>query len=636
MNTDIDDKQQIICIFCGSLRPIYLKTINICQTCYRKQSSTRCNRCGRVTHYIEKPSGLCPKCVSINVRPQGTCSRCNRVTVIFNQLDWLCKTCHNTILQRQTKKVKQNKRKCTICGQIRSSALVCEAICQTCWAKKHNGLRSCAGCSRVKVIFNKSSDLCKHCYHNHIAPRALRTYVDNYTTIYPYNKTLFLLLVNSINWELVTDKTNQRFRVFGKFLQSHQLPQPLTWESIDESLPVLGLTNRTIPKHIRSCLFELGHLLAASSQMTSWDVYVARRNALLPIIKAPEHIQPLLHQYVSWLWEQQYRPRGARGHLDVLAAFWSWCDELGISSPEQVQDLLINDYLLTLHEQWQCSVCQSTAAFNPANRKPPLVCVCCGVFKELRQVERYSPATVSWHRSGLLVFFDWCKLNRMVMFNPVCRQVKRPDQTISHYSLEVIQQLCDYIKDSNADPTEALVLYLIIFHGLSTQELRFAQLPCVIALREEIPVQTLVEAYYLVLPKPIPSRGLRTSGRFDNLLLFPSQAAMWFKPLLQRFLEQRQQRLKGSTNQYLLVAPGQALHKKPVSQKTIQRIVRQASLRVLGVTCYPKVLRSTAGVIFTDRAGVGILSRMGWGDQQAFAYGYAQRQTVRPHGYSVR
>ncbi|MCC5605011.1 hypothetical protein [Nostoc favosum] len=222
------------------------------------------------------------------------------------------------------------------------------------------------------------------------------------------------------------------------------------------------------------------------------------------------------------------------------------------------------------------------------------------------------------------------------MFNPVCRQVKRPDQTITHYSLEVIQQLCDYIKDSNADPTEALVLYLIIFHGLSTQELRFAQLPCVIALREEIPVQTLVEAYYLVLPKPIPSRGLRTSGRFDNLLLFPSQAAMWFKPLLQRFLEQRQQRLKGSTNQYLLVAPGQALHKKPVSQKTIQRIVRQASLRVLGVTCYPKVLRSTAGVIFTDRAGVGILSRMGWGDQQAFAYGYAQRQTVRPHGYSVR
>jgi hypothetical protein len=426
------------------------------------------------------------------------------------------------------------------------------------------------------------------------------------------------------------------FRAFGKFLQSHQLPQPLTWEAIDESLPQLGLTNRAIPKHIRSCLFELGNLLAASSQLTSRDVYVARRNALLPIIKAPEHIQPLLHQYASWLWQQQYRPRGVRGHLDVLAVFWSWCDELGINSPQQVQDLLINDYLLTLHQQWQCEVCQSTVAFNPEERKAPQVCVCCGVFKQLKQVKRYSPATVSWYRSGLLVFFDWCKLNHMVMFNPVCRQVKRPSQTISHYSLEVIEQLCDYIQDHNADPTEALVLYLIIFHGLSTQELRFAQLPCVISLRSDIPVQTLVEAYYLVLLKPTPSRGQRTPGRCDNLLSFPTNASIWLKPLLERFLEQRDSRLKGSTNQYLLVTPRHALHQKPVSQKTIQRIVRQASLRVLGVTCYPKVLRFTAGVIFTDRAGVGILSRMGWGDQQAFAYGYAQRQTVHPHGYRVR
>lgn len=367
-------------------------------------------------------------------------------------------------------------------------------------------LRSCAGCSRVKVIFNKSLDLCKHCYHNHIAPRALRKYVENYTTIYPYNKALFDLLVNSINWELVTETTNRRFRVFGKFLQSHQLPQPLTWEAIDKSLPELGRTNRAIPKHIRSCLFELGHLLAASSLLISWDAYVVRRNALLPISKAPEHIQALLHEYASWLWQQQYRPRSVRGHLDVLAAFWSWCDELGISSPEQVQNLLINDYLLTLHQQWQCEVCQNTVAFNPGDRKPPQVCVCCGVFKELKQVKRYGPATVSWHRSGLVVFFDWCKLNHMVLFNPVSCQVKRPDQIISHYSLEVIEQLCNYIKDSNADPTEALVLYLIIFHGLSTQELRFAQLPCVIALRSDIPVQTLVEAYYLVLPKPTPSR----------------------------------------------------------------------------------------------------------------------------------
>jgi hypothetical protein len=44
----------------------------------------------------------------------------------------------------------------------------------------------------------------------------------------------------------------------------------------------------------------------------------------------------------------------------------------------------------------------------------------------------------------------------------------------------------------------------------------------------------------------------------------------------------------------------------------------------------PSTLRKTAAVYFADRVGAGILSRLGWDTQQAFAYSWMTREILNP------
>jgi hypothetical protein len=581
-------------------------------------------------HLVAEKTGLCPRCTSMVLRPEGICAGCSCSSVIYNQEEQLCQACHKTRQRRSRNFDKQIKMKCLICGKMRSSALLGRAICQACWREERNGRGICSGCNSLKVIQMKAEQLCKQCYKDSVAPTALRRYVANFTTPYPYNKALFDLLAATIDWESVNNKMDRKFRSFGHFLQTQQFNEPLTWEQIEEALPLLGPTNRNTPKQIRACLLDLGHLLASKGKLETREIYIARRNALLPIEQASEHIQALLYRYTTWLWERRTVPSNVRDHMEALVSFWSWSERHGIRSPEEVQASLVNDYLLTLYWQWQCSACQGTTCFEPGDRKAPRVCVHCATIGSLTKEKRYAQNTVRGHRAKLLIFFDWLKINRMVVVNPVQRKTPAPNPTIQHYPPEVIKRLCVYITAPNADPVEGLALYLIIFHALSVWELQHAQLPTVFSLRQDIAQPRLAEAYYVIVPKPVPSLGDRSPGRPDVRLDFPTKAAPWLKPLLERFEQQREQISRNPRNRYLLIAPNKARHNFPVGHVFIWKLVQQASLRVLGAACNPAMLRKTAGVMFADRAGAGILRWMGWDDQQAFAYTWAAREMIQP------
>ncbi len=622
--------RQIVCEVCGRRCRAQLKDRDICQTCLRKQPRARCTRCGQMKHYVDEESGLCPRCAPVAARPVSVCARCSRARAIYNLEEQLCHDCNQAVRARDRSKDRRVKVKCTICGQMRPSQLFGRAICPACWREERNGRGICSKCNRLRVFQVKAERLCKQCYHEHLAPQALRRYVENYVTPYPYNQILFELLAATVDWAAVTSKTDRKFRAFGQFLQTQPLGEPLTWETLEQVLPPLGETNRDKPKKIRACLLELAHLLVAKGKLESWETYVARRNALSPINQAPEHIQVLLRRYASWLWERQSAPGNIRYHLESLAFFWQCCERRGIHSPEEVQASLVNDYLLALYWQWQCSECGGTIPFEPGASKAPGVCSSCGTIGSLTKQKRYVQNTIRSHRARLFVFFDWLKINRMVIANPVQRKTAAPEPTIRHYAPEVIRQLIAYIATPDADPVEAVMLYLIIFHALSVWELRHAVLPTVLALRQDVAVPTLAEAYYVIVPKPAPTRGDRSPGRPDVRLDFPAKAAPWLKPLLARFERQRQQMARDSKNRSLFVTPKLVRHNTVVSHFFIWKVVQQASLRVLGAACNPNALRKTAGVMFADRAGAGVLHWMGWDDQQAFAYTWASREVVHP------
>ena len=53
--------------------------------------------------------------------------------------------------------------------------------------------------------------------------------------------------------------------------------------------------------------------------------------------------------------------------------------------------------------------------------------------------------------------------------------------SIRRYDDNVVERLCRYMASPDADPEEALVLYLIIFHLLTVTELRNAKIPSLVA-----------------------------------------------------------------------------------------------------------------------------------------------------------
>lgn len=622
--------RQIICEVCSHLRRTNLRNRNICHKCYSREQSTRCKACGAIKHQVSEETGLCPQCASIVARPITTCSHCLRSTNIFNQETWLCKTCNILLRQRSYSQAKKVKVECSVCGKVCSSIRLNRAICRSCYEKERHGLQLCVKCNKPSVIFYKAGQLCCSCNLDRLAFKALDDFVIKFTTPYSYNKTLFDLLVTTIDWKSVKNETNRRFRYFGHFLQTYQLPKPLTWEAIEEALPELVPTSRPRPARVRSCLLDLGHLLAAKNQLESREIYVARRNVLQPITTAPGLIQPFLNSYAVWLGERRMRLDGVRQHLYVLASFWLWAAQHGIKLLEEVQSSLIDDYLQTLYWQWQCAVCQSEMAFEPRDRHVPKICVHCHTTRSLAKVRRYAQNTVRHHNSILSVFFDWAKNSRLTLIDPVYKKIALPEQAIHHYSQEVISQCSKYITTPEADPIEALTLYLIIFHAFTVWELQHTQIPIVFPVHQGISVPPLAETYYLVVPMLAPSRGNHLPGRPSNRLDFPPNAAPWLKPLLSRFECQRQQRLRTLSNRYLFISSSRIRHNTPASPEFIRRTVRSASLHATGAVCTPKGLRATSATMYVDHFGGGILEWMGWGEQRAFFYSWGPRVVIHP------
>jgi hypothetical protein len=176
--------QSILCEVCGKSRHVYLKGRDICRDCYHAEASTRCARCGLMKHGVSQETGLCPHCAKIAARPQNTCTKCSRFTVIYNQHNWVCQPCHELLLWRVRSRAR-GEVECSVCGEVRPSQLTGRAICQACWRAERNGRDICVRCKRLKIIGVKAERLCKQCYKDHLAPKALRVYVENFTTLFP-------------------------------------------------------------------------------------------------------------------------------------------------------------------------------------------------------------------------------------------------------------------------------------------------------------------------------------------------------------------------------------------------------------------------------------------------------------------
>ena len=188
----------------------------------------------------------------------------------------------------------------------------------------------------------------------------------------------------------------------------------------------------------------------------------------------------------------------------------------------------------------------------------------------------------------------------------------------------------------DADPEEALVLYLIIFHLLTVTELRNAKIP---SLAAETPLGDRDRAKdfeYLLLPVRERSRGRHARRRDGPIMRYPKEAAHWLRPLLERYFEKRS---RGRDSEYLFVGQFRpSRNTTPVDPRHIYELVYQASLRVLNGTINPRDLRSTVAAIRADmskRRGA-ILTKLGYSSERATRFNYLETFLLTPKTASTR
>jgi hypothetical protein len=124
-----------------------------------------------------------------------------------------------------------------------------------------------------------------------IAGNNLRSYLEMYSSPFPQNKFYFDLLLEVVDWDKVTEKTVHKYRAICEFLRKHSLPEQLKWEAIEDILPPVRQAQCYKTKLIRSCLRDIGQLLAERGQLKSRADYISRRRSFQPIAKAPARFQ---------------------------------------------------------------------------------------------------------------------------------------------------------------------------------------------------------------------------------------------------------------------------------------------------------------------------------------------------------
>ncbi|HUS12448.1 MAG TPA: hypothetical protein VMZ30_18415 [Pyrinomonadaceae bacterium] len=525
------------------------------------------------------------------------------------------------------------------------------------------------GCA--KQIRSKKWLLCKYHQEERLAPTLLIKYVNNYTSPFPQNERYFQALTAKFRLTnsdtaitTIRTKDQRRCRAIGEYLRVYELPESLTWHAIQEALPKFSKRGRLRSKAIRSGLLELGNLFAEQGLLPNWNSYLWERRLAQYLRSAPEIFRVHVSDFEKWASQGMINPKldlrplessplanTTEAILETVKAvviFLNWCVDRNICSLSDIDQGTIADYKENLFWQHECKTCRKRTHLDFGKTSETCSNKECNAINSNIRVRRLARASVTRMAMNLRVFFNWAQLHDIVLENPLeghtgsykgtftvtnqQGEMTEIADCIRRYDDDVVESLCSYIVSPDADPEEALVLYLIIFHLLTVTELCNAKIPSLVTI-DSAPVSGLNRAKnlkHLLLPVRAWSRGRLSPRRQGPILKFPDKAASWLTPLLDRYFEKRGS-IPGS--EYLFTGQFQVTrHNRPVSVRYIRRLVHSASLRVLKGTVNPRDLRGTAAAIFAQRSKRrgAILTKLGYKSLRATRFNYLETFLLAP------
>jgi len=628
-----------------------------------------CPACSRLVYRFAPDSIYCTRCAPKVSEVKVICQNCGRTDYPYIRDPIHCRPCSSSTTWRQAwRKAMPKTIVCVVCGLTKASWKKKESVCQACDTKRRIGAVKCTVNGCENRINNKGLQLCKRHDAERVAAALLRRYLENYSSPFPQNERYMAELAATINWQDVENGTARiverhvsRFRAIGKLLKTKELPEVLTWEAIENVLPPLGKKRRTTTKFIRSALFDLGHLFAERGLLPDWNLHLAERRLRQAVQTAPSHFLEHVRSFKKWAEAGMLNPKLSLlpMELDVLSStpktildaitsitlFLNWCVRHGAVSLDEIDTNLIADYQRQMCWQYECKVCHGRFSFKEAKSIERCANPECDARQSYEEKRRISSRCLARQTSHLRIFFDWAEFHDFVNRNPLAGETCRiTSKTVAHvdergrktrigdairrYDDSVIQRLCVYIASPEADPEEAIILYLIIFHLCTVKELCNLRVPSRVRLgKGEAQASSAQDYEYLLLSQSAISRGCPRKRRSELKLVFPRKALPFLAPLLKRYYEKRRTLVSTEHYEYLLSVKGRRRHNWPASEMYVRRIVRRASLRVLktGEVCSSR-LRYTAAALLAQksRRRSAVLTKMGYHGPYSTRFNYLE------------
>jgi hypothetical protein len=463
----------------------------------------------------------------------------------------------------------------------------------------------------------------------------------------------------------------RRYRAIGEYLKIYELPEILTWQAIHDALPKLSNRGRIRSKLVRSGLLELGNLFLQARLLPDWDSYLCEQRLDKYLKSVPPMFVDHVAAFERWAADGMLNPKlDIKLHgsepltntpdailetVKAVVIFLDWCVKRNICVLADINRGTVASYKETLFWQQECSACRKRIPLDFVHTSETCSNHECQANNSYVKVRRLARASVNRYTMNLRTFFNWAQLHDVVLENPFAYDIdKTPTGTftvmnergqlveisdsIRRYDDYVVAQLCRYIVSPDADPEEALVLYLIIFHLLTVTELRHAKIPSLAAAAEKRASQCdrAEDFEYLQLPVRKLSRGRQSPGREGSIMKFPKEAASWLRPLLERYFEKRR---KGRDSEYLFVGQFHRTRKnRPVNKRYICELVHRASRRILNGTVNPRDLRGTSAAIMAHRSKRrgAILTKLGYKSLRATRFNYLESFLLEPKTTSTK
>ena len=665
-------RRPIICEICNRRRQTQ-SGFDICPKCARKQLPRKgCDACNRSKCRLPPNSAICNGCLKILLKEKITCAACGVTDYPYISDPAHCRNCHRNEYQRNLKKSLREKTiVCISCRKEKPGWKKKEMICFGCDERRRLGDAKCVYPGCVNHIDRKEAQLCERHHDDRQAATLLRKYVNTYTSPFPQNQRYWAQLVSAIDWKAVdSGVTNirgrdlRRLRAFARFLETCELPEVLTWHMIEQTLPRLGQISEPKSGFIRSCLFELGYLLAARGEMQERSSYLHENGLRRYLQRSPGVFLSQVSEFQRWLLSGMVNPnvevaqvgqvltiapRTMFARIDAVTRFLNFCVTHNTESLAQIGPSLIAKYQETMLWQLECKECHKLMPFEAQRSIERCSNGECGGINSYIRIRRFTRGALVTAISHLRTFFDWAELSGLVTSNPLTTIVCGGSKTftirnergemveiaraIRRYDDSVVEKHCAYIVAPDTDPEEALVLYFIIFHLLTNWELRNLRIPSPAKDDPHVPL-TLSHARqfeYLELPLRQLTRGRRSFIREESKIRFARKALVWLKPILERYYEKRATIVKVAHQQHFLVGEGNGRCHKPVTKIHVGDVVRRASLKVLGGVVTASALRNTAADIFVQHSDLrgAILTRMGYGALAATRFNYLERFSLQ-------